>query len=154
MKHIMMKKGGKHEKPSKQQAGKLNGLLHVDNRLYQHFNESFWKKWEEAGDYKKLNDELKELRSGRKDLEHSCEETIEQNCPWSFRTDMAEYTDYLKKKQPGMIEYMVKHAVAKKVGKIWREQANSSEWPSDWPEQTSAKVKQAHAPCGPFCAFV
>merc|ERR1719223_100387 len=141
MKHIMMKKGVEHQKPSKQQAAKLNELLHVDHRLYQHFNETFWRKWEEAGGYKKLNGELNELRSGSKDLERSCEEKIERKCPWSFKTDMAEYTDYLKKKQPGMIEYMAKHDVAKKVGKIWREQAKSSEWPSDWPEQASSKAK-------------
>lgn len=100
MVYLRMKQGTKtNEALTPGQAARLRTQTHVDSLLYDHFNQTFWTEWEKAGGYPKLGSELHELRSRSQSLEQACSGDDTKECPWSFRTDSAEYTDYLRKKQ-------------------------------------------------------
>lgn len=82
-----------------EQVQRVERLAHVDVLLYDHSNQSFWNAWDNAGGYEELDDELQELRLRNDALEAACSKKNEQVCPWKFRTDSAEYTEMLRKRQ-------------------------------------------------------
>jgi hypothetical protein len=94
-----MKRGSQPvSKPSVEQAKKLQDVNHVDSKVYDHFAAKFWAEWKTAGDYEKLGDELKQLRSRNQVIEDSCASGSEKACPWSLRADTVEFTEKLKRK--------------------------------------------------------
>jgi len=87
------------EQPTAGQAARLRTVTHVDTVLYDHFNQTFWVEWEREGGYPKLSSELHEIRSRSTALDQACSGDDNTECPWSYRTDSSEYTDFLRKKQ-------------------------------------------------------
>lgn len=81
--------------PSKAEAERLEALLMVDTKLYQHFNQTFWQQWELAGGHAKLGASLAELRDSNKQVSKACAEKDEQ-CGWELRADTLEFTDRLR----------------------------------------------------------
>lgn len=98
--NLRMKQGvAIKEQPTAGQAARLRTVTHVDTVLYDHFNQTFWVEWERAGGYPKLSSELHEIRSRSTALAQACSGDDTTECPWSYRTDSSEYTDFLRKKQ-------------------------------------------------------
>lgn len=96
----MKQSPNKLQAPNAKEMARMREYNHVDVKLYEHFNQTFFDAWEKAGGYSALNSELEELRARNEALEKSCNnKEDEDGCPWSFHTDSVEYTEYLRKKQ-------------------------------------------------------
>lgn len=99
MAYMYMKRGLAHSPLSQPQEKKLEKLAHVDSLLFKHFNRTFWKEWKQAGGDKELQEELQQIKTQNAALEKACTANGQANCPWRFRTDNGEYSEYLKAKQ-------------------------------------------------------
>jgi len=100
--HINMKVGDGTPSitaPTEKETKKLEKVLHVDQALYQHFNNTFWKEWEAAGGYLALNAELNELMKENTAITNSCAKKDQVSCPWRLNSDDEEYTHFLLEKQ-------------------------------------------------------
>lgn len=105
LRYIRMKRGSPaREKPTDEQIERVKDLNHVDQRLYEHFNRTFWKHWDAAGGWSVLGSEVRELRARNEVLERACSEEDDNECPWAVRADSAEYTEYLRKRQIKMVQ--------------------------------------------------
>jgi len=105
LKYIRMKRGSAgREQPTPEQLERVKELNHVDTKLYEHFNRTFWKQWEAAGGWSVLGSEVRELRARNEVLERACSEEDDNECPWSVRADSSEYTERLRKRQTKMVE--------------------------------------------------
>jgi len=105
LRYIRMKRGSAtREQPTPEQVDRVRELNHVDTKLYEHFNRTFWKQWEAAGGWSVLGSEVRELRARNEVLERACSEEDDKECPWSVRADSSEYTDRLRKRQVKMVQ--------------------------------------------------
>jgi len=105
LRYIRMKRGSAgREQPTPEQMDRIKEFNHVDMKLYNHFNRTFWKQWEAAGGWSVLGSEVRELRARNEVLERACSEEDDNECPWSVRADSAEYTDHLRKRQVKMVK--------------------------------------------------
>jgi len=98
MAHIPMKRGAPRSPVTPAQHDKLQGMMKVDQMMYDFFANEFWKEWYAAGG-EALEAEVHELAMLNRALSNACGRKDNEVCPWSFKTDMVEYTERLRQKQ-------------------------------------------------------
>lgn len=98
-----------HLKPSVKQSQEIEDFLHIDFRLYAHYQKKFVQEWERYARSENSVD-LKKLRELNDHISSACAQKIEvhgesvypADCTWALRADTPEYDKYLRKKQAMM----------------------------------------------------
>lgn len=98
MVHVPMKKGAPRPPVTPAQHDKIQEMLKVDQMMYDYFANEFWKEWYAAGG-DALEAEVHELTMLNRALSNACGRKDNEVCPWSFKTDMVEYTEHLRVRQ-------------------------------------------------------
>mmetsp|Transcript_117288 Transcript_117288/g.203776 ORF Transcript_117288/g.203776 Transcript_117288/m.203776 type:complete len:433 (-) Transcript_117288:53-1351(-) len=101
MKYVIFESGGKAETasaepliPTEAQEQRLAELNTVDNALYKHANQTFWKRWQKGptSHYESLLEDLKHLN---KQLQNACDRNDTRACPNTTTLRSAEYDMFL-----------------------------------------------------------